>query len=72
MALINRHTGQEATPEQLEVCRRHAERILASPYSAPELVQWAIEVPGVNIDGWFWESSQQQGIQRRRQKAPDA
>jgi len=54
MPLINRYTGQEATPKQLEACRRHAERILASPYSAPEQVQWAIEVPGVDIDGWFY------------------
>ena len=64
MPLINRYTGQEATPKQLEACRRHAERILASPYSAPEQVQWAIEVPGVDIDGWFWESSQQRGSVR--------
>ena len=71
MALVNRYTGQEATPEQLERCRRHAEHILASPYSAPELVQWAIEVPGVDIDGWFWESNQAQGIRRHRQQAPD-
>jgi len=67
MALVNRHTGQEATPEQLEACRHHAERILASPYSAPELVQWAIEVPGVDIDGWFWPSCSTDARRRRQE-----
>ena len=69
MPVINRETGLPPTEQEQAMIDRKATEILSSPYSAPEQVQWAIEVPGVDIDGWFWESSQQRGIRTRRQAA---
>ena len=56
MELINRQTGQEATPEIYEAARQRAEEIVDSPYSAPEQIEWALGFPGMELN--FWESNQ--------------
>lgn len=68
MAVINRNTGQPPTEQEQQEIDVRARQILASPYSAPELVTWAIECSSPEVSEiWFWESCQNQGIQRRRQ-----
>ena len=65
---VNRYTGQSPTARELAACQQHARSILANPYAAPESVEWALMVPGVDdaIDAWFWESNQDRGIRRQR------
>jgi len=58
MTLINRLTGQEPTPEEWERIKYRAQRILDSPYSSPEQIEWAMLVPGVTIPV-SWESTRQ-------------
>ena len=40
----NRYTGEHPTPEQWERMKVRAHAILANPYAAPELSEWAMEV----------------------------
>lgn len=63
--LVDRQTGKEVTPEQLEACQARAQKILSSPYSSPELIAWAMEVPGVDVLA-IWESSREQAQGKRK------
>ena len=42
--LINRETGKPPTVEEWESIKRRAYEILSSPYSAPELIDWAAQI----------------------------
>jgi hypothetical protein len=68
MAVINRTTGQPPTEDEQREIDARARQILGSPYSAPELVAWAIECSSPDVsEVWFWESCQNQAICERRQ-----
>lgn len=42
LRLVNRYTGKEPTQQEWEQCKAEAIRILQSPYSSPEQVEWAL------------------------------
>ena len=42
--IINLRTGKPASPVELRAMRQRAREIVASPYAAPELLEWVIEV----------------------------
>jgi len=65
MTLVNRETGEEATRAEEEACRVRAQQILASPYSSPEQIEWAMQFPGVAVRSW--ESCQEKAILHKRQ-----
>ncbi len=67
MELINRDTGAPATPAEYEAAEQRAREILASPYSSPEQIAWALQFPG--LEDVFWESA---GERRARQPRPTA
>jgi hypothetical protein len=70
MPLFNRETGEQATPEQEARVIRRANDILDSPYSAPELVAWAMDViPPDQFEARFWESVRKGKERRRVQQA---
>lgn len=73
MELINRDTGQPATPAEYAAAEQRAHEIIASPYASPEQIEWALQFPGIAEELVFWESA---GERRRRayaqQEATDA
>ena len=54
----NRNTGEHPTPEQWERMKTEAYRILANPYAAPELLEWAVEILPCEIGSYQWQNSQ--------------
>jgi len=44
MPIINRLTGKEPTPAEMEIIRERAKEIFRSPYSSLEQMAWAIEM----------------------------
>lgn len=46
MTLINRFTGKEPTKQEWQQCKAEAIRILQSPYSSPEQIEWAMGFVG--------------------------
>ncbi len=47
MILINRHTGKEATENEIKLALQRARHIFRNPYASPEQLDWAIKI----IDG---------------------
>ena len=67
--LINRETGKKATPQELEACRLRANEILGSAYSSPEQLEWALTIPGVDMDLFLrsFESTRARGERIRKE-----
>ena len=42
--IINRDTGKKPTPREWRAIKARALQIFRSPYAAPELIEWAIDV----------------------------
>lgn len=65
MPVVNRETGQPITEQEQRAVDVYAREILSSPYSAPELVEWAIDCASPEVvERWFfceWESCRQRG-----------
>lgn len=70
MALFNRETGEKATPELERIIMAKANDILDSPYSAPELITWAMDViPPDQFEARFWEGVRKGQERRHAQQA---
>ena len=48
----NRNTGEHPTAEQWERMKVRAHHIIANPYAAPELLEWAMMVLPNTIESW--------------------
>lgn len=48
MKLVNRYTGKEPTPQEMEAIKRRAEQIFRNPYASWEQLEWAV---GVHPEG---------------------
>lgn len=68
MAIINRFTGKLPTDAEQITIERRALRILASPYSSPEQVAWAVEVGPPDYELAFWESSREKAMRQRKEQ----
>jgi hypothetical protein len=68
MPIINRFTGEPPTEAEQKAIERRALEILASPYSSPEQVQWAIEVGPPGCENVVWESARQRAERRRKEE----
>jgi len=64
--LISRETGKPATPAEYQAAQQRARDILASPYSSPEQIEWALQFPGMELV--WWESANDIRLARRRQE----
>jgi len=54
----NRNTGEPPTEKQWERMKTEAHRILANPYAAPELSEWAMEVLPCEAGSHEWKNIQ--------------
>ena len=52
----NRYTGTAPTREEWDRIKTRAHHILANPYAAPELLEWAMEVLPCEIGSWQWQN----------------
>lgn len=64
-AFRNRYTGLPPTPDEWRQMQLRARRIMSSPYSAPELIDWAMNVLP-NAELYFWEPSNKAVAERTR------
>jgi hypothetical protein len=75
MPVINRFTGQPPTEQEQKEIDTRAREIFSSPYSAPELVEWALMCASIEVsEEWMfaeWESCREKGIRERRQSRMD-
>lgn len=67
MTLVNRLTGEPPTEQERRLIEARARQILASPYSSPEQVAWAIEVGPPGCELVFWESCREKAARKRRE-----
>jgi hypothetical protein len=65
--IINRFTGEPPTEEERRAIERRALQILASPYSSPEQVQWAVEVGPPGCEDVYWESTRERAVRLHRE-----
>ena len=66
--LVNRFTGEPPTEAEQRAIERRALQILASPYSSPEQVAWAVEVGPPGCENVYWESTRERAIRRHREE----
>ena len=69
MTIVNRFTGEPPTEQEQKAIERRALQILASPYSSPEQVAWAIDVGPPGCELAFWESTREKAIRQRKEQS---